>query len=470
MKITPLSDPRRLRIAILGSTYPRSQTDHEVPWLRESVRRLAARGHKVTVIAPAYLGLKDHEIDGVQVRRFRYAPARWEMLTHGEGAPNKLKRNPLLKLLSLSYLVSGAWAAWKTCRRERIDVLHVHWPFPHGLMALLPGWFLRCKVVYSCHSAEFALAAGSKLATSVLAFCLHRSFAITANSAHTAGLVRQVSGREAQIIPWGATIRVDPAAQPVPQDPPLLLFSGRLIERKGVDFLLKAMPAILCRQKVRLVITGDGHCRAEWERLARSLGLDGAVAFAGFVSNAELSTLFRSCSIYVHPAIYDSKGDTEGLGVVLVEALSNGRPVVASAVGGIGDVIKDGVTGLLVPEKNPEAIAKAVLRLLDDPTYARQLGEQGYAHVCTYFNWDRIMDQYDTFIQKAFLLRARSLFKKEFNQSQLRDKERWKRKSLRYSARFAACFHGLQSDASFWRWCRGWVSCANAWTDLVWLG
>ena len=375
--------------------------DHEVPWLRESVRRLAARGHKVTVIAPAYLGLKDHEIDGVQVYRFRYAPARWEMLTHGEGAPNKLKKNPFLKLLSLSYLISGAWAAWKTCRQERIDVLHVHWPFPHGLMALLPGWFLPCQVVYSCHSAEFALAARSKLATSTLAFCLRRSFAITANSAHTAGLVRQVSGREAQIIPWGATIQVDPAAEPTPEEIPLLLFSGRLIERKGVDFLLRAMPAILSRHKVRLVITGDGHCRREWMKLAQSLGLDGAVDFAGFVSNEKLTSLFRSCSIYVHPAIYDSKGDTEGLGVVLVEALSYRRPVVATKVGGIVDVIKDGETGLLVPEKNPDAIAKTVLHLLENPDYAKQLGERGYAYARDYFDWDRIMEQYDAIYSQS---------------------------------------------------------------------
>jgi glycosyltransferase involved in cell wall biosynthesis len=401
MKITPSGDPRSLRIAVLGSTYPRHQGDHEVPWLRESVRRLAARGHKVTVIAPAYLGLKDHEIDGVRVRRFRYAPARWEMLTHGEGAPNKLKKNPVLKLLSLSYLASGAWTAWQTCRQERVDVLHVHWPFPHGLMALLPGWLLRCKVVYTCHSAEFALAAGSKLSTSILAFCLRRSFAITANSTHTARLVQTVSGREAEIIPWGATIQVDPTATPVSQEVPLLLFSGRLIERKGVDFLLRAMPTILASRNARLVITGDGHCRPEWERLARSLGVGNAVAFAGFVSNAELSSLFRSCTIYVHPAIYDSKGDTEGQGVVLVEALSYRRPVVASEVGGIVDVIKDGETGLLVPEKDSDAIAKAVLRLLGDPAYAGQLGERGYAYAREYFDWDRIMDQYDAIYSVA---------------------------------------------------------------------
>lgn len=395
MRITPASGPRCLRIAILGSTYPRHEGDHEVPWLRESVRRLAARGHKVTVIAPAYKGLKDHEIDGVPVRRFRYAPERWEMLTHGEGAPNKLKKNPILKLLTLSYIASGAYSVWDICRKEQVEVLHVHWPFPHGLMALLPAWMPACKIVCTCHSAEFALAAGSKVSTNLLAFCLKRSAAITANSAHTAKLVHNVSGRTAEIIPWGATVNVDSTAEPIPQDLPLLLFSGRLIERKGVNYLLRAMPLILKERKVRLVITGDGHYRQEWEDLSKQLGLSEWVRFAGFVSNDELSSLFRSCTVYVHPAIYDSKGDTEGQGVVLVEALTNRKPVVASEVGGIVDMIKDGETGLLVPEKNPEAIADAVLRLINEPELAQRLGQQGLEHARRYFDWVRIMDQYD---------------------------------------------------------------------------
>jgi glycosyltransferase involved in cell wall biosynthesis len=393
------------RIAVLGSTYPRSADDHEVPWLRESVKRLAARGYRVTVIAPAYLDLKDQEIDGIPVRRFRYAPVRWQMLTHGEGAPNKLKKNPILKLLTVTYVLAGILAVWKICREERIEILHVHWPFPHGLMALLPSWLNGVKVVSSCHSAEFALAAKSKISNALLASSLRKSNAITANSTHTANLVRAVSQREAEIIPWGATINIQSSnvsetdrragARPYRTNIPLLLFSGRLIERKGVNFLLQAMPLILARRTVRLVITGDGHFRTEWEALAGKLRLNGAVTFAGFVSNQELSKLFRSCSIYVHPAIYDSRGDTEGLGVVLVEALSNWKPVVASKVGGIVDVIKDGETGLLVPEKDPDAIARAVLRLLDDPEYASRLGVQGSEYAANYFNWDRIMDRYE---------------------------------------------------------------------------
>ncbi len=367
MKDDSLADSGQLRIAVLGSTYPRAADDHEVPWLRESVKRLAARGHKVTVIAPAYHALKDHKIDGVEVRRFRYAPARWEMLTHGEGAPNKLKKYPILKLLTLTYIFGGIVAVWKICRQERIDILHVHWPFPHGLMALLPAWLSDVKVVSSCHSAEFALAAKNKLSTSLLALSLRKSDIITANSTYTANLVSGVAQRKAEIIPWGATVKVEPSARPAAQTIPLLLFSGRLIERKGVNFLLRE----------------------------------------------ELSSLFRSCSVYVHPAIYDSRGDTEGLGVVLVEALSNRKPVVASRVGGIVDVIKDGETGLLVPEKDPEAIAKTVLRLLENPDYAQRLGEQGCAYATDYFNWDRIIDQYEAIYRKCVLAdRERALEEK----------------------------------------------------------
>jgi glycosyltransferase involved in cell wall biosynthesis len=406
------SNQTPLRVVILGSTYPRSEDDHEVPWLRESVNRIAARGHYVTVIAASYAGQKNHGIDGVEIRRFRYAPARWERLTHGEGAPNKLRKNPLLKLLAVSYLVSGAYTAWKICRSERIDILNVHWPFPHGLMACFPAWLNGVKVVSSCHSAEIALAARNRLSTWLLAYCLRRSDAVTVNSGHTGKLVHSISGITAEVIPYGATVRIDEQTTSENEGDcqiPLLLFSGRLIQRKGVNYLIRAMPRILAQRKVRLVVTGDGHYRSEWEKLSHELGVSHAVEFAGFVSNEKLSRLFRSCTVYVHPAIYDDRGDTEGLGVVLIEALRNRKPVVASQVGGIVDVIKDGETGLLVPQKDPEALAEAVLRVLQDPALARRLGEQGYVYATEFFDWDQITDRLEAVYRRVCPLIRSSL-------------------------------------------------------------
>jgi glycosyltransferase involved in cell wall biosynthesis len=389
MSSTPAASGRKLRIAVLGSTYPRTLEDHQVPWLRESVNRIAARGHSVTVIAPAFQGSHDHTIDGVRVKRFRYGPAAFEVLTHGEGAPAKLAKNPLLKLLALNYILAGILATWRLCVRERIEVLHVHWPFPHGVMAFLPKWLNGVRIVATCHSAEIALASKSKLSTAVLARCLQAADMNTANSSHTARLVREISGEVAHVLPYGATIKIEPASDSAV---PFLLFSGRLIARKGVCYLLEAMQWIVESHPIKLIITGDGPERTPLAAQVEKLGLGDWIEFAGFVTNERLSELFRTCTIYVHPAIYDDRGDTEGLGVVLIEALLNRKPVVASNVGGIVDVIKDEDTGLLVPEKDPPALASAVLRLLGDPAEASRLGARGYAYASEFFDWELITD------------------------------------------------------------------------------
>lgn len=384
-----------LRVAVLGSTYPRSPDDPGVPWLRESVRRAAASGHEVTVIAPAYKGLCDHTIDGVPVVRFRYGPAARETLTHDEGAPSKLRRgSPVMKLLAAVYVLSGMWTTLRVCYVKKIELLHVHWPFPHGLMALAPAMLLGVKVVSTCHSAELALAKKGRVASALLRLCLRRSDLVCANSAHTAAMVKENSGVDAVVIPYGATVTPREGGEAVDPTAPMLLFCGRLIQRKGVGYLLEAMPEILRRHpSARLVITGEGDCKAAWEALATKLSLGDRVRFAGFVSNEELAELYAACTVYVHPAIIDDQGDTEGLGVVLVEALANRKPVVASRVGGIVDVIRHEDTGLLVPEKDPLALAEAVCRVLDAPEYAAGLAERGLAHARSYFDWDRITRQ-----------------------------------------------------------------------------
>jgi glycosyltransferase involved in cell wall biosynthesis len=391
-----------LSIAVLGSTYARSENDAQVPWLRESVNRLAALGHRMTVIVPSFEGLRNHFIDGVEVLRFRYAPRRWEHLTHDEGAPNKL-RNPLYQFLAAPYIGMGSIAATHWARQRRFDVIHCHWPFPHGLMALPAARFSGAKVVSMCHGAELAMARRKPWVRSILRQCLLKSDVLACNSSHTRSEIEKLCGRSATVVPYGATLR-QPASAPglrADGDTATLLFSGRHIQRKGVPYLLRALPAILQRRRVKLIITGDGDRRQEWETLARDLNLGDAVQFVGMVSNGELGRLYRACDVYVLPAIFDDRGDTEGLGVVLIEALQNARPVVASAVGGIVDVIQHEKTGLLVPEKNPQAIADAVLRLLENPELARRLGQTGREEAEWQFDWDRITNETERLYWRA---------------------------------------------------------------------
>lgn len=379
----------RTRVAVVTSTYARTQDDHQVPWMREMSNRTADSLTSLKVYSAGFNGMKSHEIDGIPVRRFRYAPAPFERLTHDEGAPNKA-RSIWFKLMAIPYILCGILSVFVWCLRDRTRVLHVHWAFPHGFWALLPKWILGVKVVSMCHGAELSLARNSRIIQAFLTFFLKQSDEVRANSSHTVAEIQRLCGVSAEIIPYGATITESKEETITEPDAiPTLLFCGRLIQRKGIDVLLNAMPAILKEKKVKLVITGEGDRKAEWQQLTTELNLDEHVEFAGFVSNERLAELYHECTVYVHPAIFDDKGDTEGLGVVLIEALASKKPVIASAVGGIIDVIRDEETGLLVPEKNPAALTDAILRILLNPDLAQQLGEQGHEHARQFFDWDR---------------------------------------------------------------------------------
>ena len=391
-RMTDAQDVRKvgegLRICVIGSTYPRSEEDYSVPWLRESVARLVARGHSVTVLAPSYQGLRRHTIDDVPIHRFRYAPRRWEKLTHEQGAPNRI-RNPWYQLLGLPYVMMGSLSAANLAFRQQFDVIHVHWPFPHGWIGAFAQRFGDAAMVQTSHGAEFALARRKTWVRPLLRQALRMADLLVCNSSHTAAEVRAFSGREARVIPFGAT--VEARVSPLPRDDvPRILFTGRLIRRKGVEYLIRALPIILAQRPAILQITGDGDQRRELERLAHSLGLGDVIEFLGFVSNQRLDQLYAGCRVYANPSVVDDRGDTEGLGVGLIEALAHGRPAVASAVGGITDVIKHGETGLLVPEKDEAALAQAILELLDDPARSEVLAQAGLEFARQHFNWDRI--------------------------------------------------------------------------------
>jgi len=153
------------------------------------------------------------------------------------------------------------------------------------------------------------------------------------------------------------------------------------------------MPYILRKVKARLVIVGEGHRRPFLEELVAREGLKDVVQMVGKVPEESLRLWYETCDVFVLPAVVDSKGDTEGLGVVLLEALSYGKPVVASNVGGIPDIVIDGQTGLLVPEKDPKALAEAIVYVLTHEHFSQRLGEKGRRYVEEQFGWGKITDK-----------------------------------------------------------------------------
>jgi glycosyltransferase involved in cell wall biosynthesis len=174
-----------------------------------------------------------------------------------------------------------------------------------------------------------------------------------------------------------------------------ILSVGRLVERKGVSHLVDAVRLLSPGVDVRLMIVGDGPERARIEGRVREQGLDGRVAVRGRVSEAELQAAYAGADAFVLPAVLDRRGDTEGLGVVLLEAMNQRVPVIASAIGGIRDIVEDGVSGLLVPPGDAAALAAALERLARAPDLAARLGEAGCRRLRERFSWDEITGRWE---------------------------------------------------------------------------
>ncbi|MEO6095608.1 MAG: glycosyltransferase family 4 protein [Fibrobacteria bacterium] len=396
------------RILYISSTYSRDEKDNQNPWMIDTIRQLKAKGHEIEVLAPSFKGLRSHTVGGVRVHRFRYFLAARETLTHDQGAPNKIRGSLLVKLLFFPYLFFGMLAAMRVVRRGNgngnYDFIHCHWPFPHGMM----GWAAclaarnRPRLILHFHGACLLLAAKFKPIAPFLRFCLKRAHGVVSNSSFTAGLVKKLMPVEQSVIAFGSPLSGDPLP-PARNQTKIILTVGRVVERKGIAYLLRALPRIAAAMdaKVAIVGKGDPKVEADLRAIAGELKLGDRVVFAGKVPETELIRWYQSCDVFCLPAIVDSQGETEGLGVVLLEALNYARPVVASNVGGIPDIIRHERTGLLCPEKDPEALAAAILRLLKDPGLGERLGRQGCDLVRTEFSWEHIVAQWEAFYAKA---------------------------------------------------------------------
>ena len=161
-----------------------------------------------------------------------------------------------------------------------------------------------------------------------------------------------------------------------------MLSLGRLVHKKGIEYLLLALPEILksC-PTVCCVIAGAGPEQTALQALAHKLQVEPHVVFVGNVDWDDVPVLYALCDLFVVPSLHDEDGNVDGLPTTILEAMAAGKPVVASHLGGIDLVVSHGETGLLVEEKNVEQLAAAVITLLTKPAVARQFGNAAQ-HAC----------------------------------------------------------------------------------------
>jgi glycosyltransferase involved in cell wall biosynthesis len=319
-----------MKVVVLTTSYPRGPGDVAGVFVRDAVERLRAAGVDVEVVSPA---------------SFRHFG-----LAYGHGIAGNLKRKPWKALLLPAFLVSYARAARRAARGA--DLVHANW-----LPSALPALATRRPFVLQLWGTDVELASKARWAARPL---VRRARIVLCPSEALAAAARELGGRDVRVVPSGVEV---PETVGEPEEPLHVLFVGRLSEEKGIVELLEATEGI------PRVIVGDGPLRAR---------VPDAV---GFVPPKDLGAYYERAAVVACPS------HREGYGVVAREAMAHGRPVVATSVGGLLDAVDDGVTGIRVPPKDPEALRVAIEMLLGDASLRRSLGGAAREVARVRFSW-----------------------------------------------------------------------------------
>lgn len=319
-----------MKVVVVTTSYPRGENDFAGRFVADAVERLRARGLEVEVVAPG--AFADFG------------------LASGDGVAANARRRPWAVP---PFIASMARAVRRAAADA--DLVHAHW-LPTGVAAAAAGRPFAVTLHGSDVELPRALRAPARLV-------LRRARVVICVSSALAEEAERLGARRVRVIPNGVEV---PAEAGEEAEPPEVLFAGRLSPEKGIEDLLAAADGL------PLVVAGDGPLRPR---------VPGAL---GFVSRAELGRLYRRAAVVACPS------RREGFGVVCAEAMAHARPVVATAVGGLRDLVVDGETGLLVPPHDPRALRAALERLLADRELRRRLGAAGRERVASICGWDRI--------------------------------------------------------------------------------
>jgi glycosyltransferase involved in cell wall biosynthesis len=293
-------------------------------------------------------------------------------------------------------------------RAHRIDVVNIHYPVELFVYFGLLRWLLRIRLVVSVHGADlFPGGRPRRRLPGSVRFLLASADAVVAPSraflADCLAVLPQAAPKGVVVhngIDFEELGRADGAMATAHWTPYLLCIAAHN-EKKGLDVLLRAFAQITqTRGDLRLLLVGDGPLRSEHEGLARSLSLEHRVAFLGWRDRPEVARLLRDCVLFVLPS------RSEPFGLVVAEALASRKAVVASAVGGIAEIIESGRSGLLVEPDDPDALARALLSVLADDTLRESMVEAGYRRVRERFGSEAMGAHYDGVF--AALLNGRS--------------------------------------------------------------
>jgi glycosyltransferase involved in cell wall biosynthesis len=395
-----------VKVLILTSSFPFHKGDHHSNFIFYQALGQVKRGNEVHVVCPHHPGMEFLEdMEGITVHRFPYFyPYNLQRLSPESGMYSGLHHSILGWFQLPFYFISEWYHADRIIRRYNIDIIHSHWIVPQGLVGFICRKIRHKAHVVSSHVTDAQIFCRWGMLKPGMRMILSGTDLLTTNSSFTKGVLENLLPLPCPcvVIPMGVVPPEGMGDRIPATDAPRILFVGRLIRWKGVDTLIRAMAQVI-REKpgAILSIVGDGEERANLEHLVHDLGISDHVRFLGRVNNEQLSSLYANASVFVLPSRSYQGLVMEGLGVVLLEAMAHGVPVIGSDIGGIPDIIKDGSNGFLFPSEDEKKLATKIVTVLSDKVIADRFQQAGCETVRTRFSWEEISRQFSGVYEQA---------------------------------------------------------------------
>ncbi len=392
-------------VVMVATSYPRFPGDGVGSFMEPIAKGVAARGHEVHLVAPWHPSITRGTQDaGVHFHFFKYAPLP---ALNVFGYAGGLRRDTSLRGAAWAAaplaMAAGMFKAWRVATKRRATIMHGHWVVPGGVIAAAAAG--RRPLIVSLHGSDVFVAERHGIVGRAARSVFARAAWVTACSDDLRDRALRLGARRDAIetLPYGvdtdrfrpdADARRDVRRELGLAEAPMVFAAGRLVSKKGFDVLIEAAVSLRARiPGVRVLIAGEGDLRQSLERAAGAT--HGTVALLGNRSQDDIARLAAAADVIAVPSVHDEAGNVDGLPNVALEALASGTPVVATRVGGLPQVISDGIDGRLVPERDAAALAEALGHLLANPAASRGLGQAARARVMRDFSWARVAERFE---------------------------------------------------------------------------
>lgn len=412
-----------MRILVASSTFLKDDKDQAPAFVKSQIEAMKRHDKNLsfTVLAPDnsyYYSTTKPNKAYKEIRYHYFWPHRFERLT-GRGIVPALRSNKLLYLQVPFLFFFGFWALLRTTHKQKPDIIYAHWFTPQALQAAIVSKLTKTPFGFTTHASDVMVLKSVPGSRKLVRWVCRKARFITSVSGRTTDRLscffsdedwRWVDKKLSQL-PMGVerfesqikTGKVNALMQQIGiEENDFVIFSlGRLVDIKGLNYLIDAFNELEAEQyDLKLVIAGDGTERERLEKQAAESKWPKRIIFAGYVSGDSRKALLKRHDVFVQSSIVDAAGHSEGMPVAIMEAMANGKIVVATNVTG-GEEIIDSSIGRVVEQKSAQSLARALQEILSVNERQKASMRRNALSKAKDFSWDHLAKEYIAILKGA---------------------------------------------------------------------